>query len=90
MNLKLNDMQVLHLLEALRDVRMHSLFYYKEYKDEKKKIGITPPEEWEELYNTIIKQLHEQGQFKILKPIKTESKTSCKDKVVIGIWKKLK
>lgn len=78
MNLKLDDMQILNLLEALRGARMHSIFYYKGHKEEKREIGITSPEEWEALYNTIIKQLHEQGGFKILKPIKTKSKTSYK------------
>lgn len=78
MNLKLDDLQVLNLLEALRGARMHSIYYYEKHIEENRKIGITSPEEWEALYNTIIKQLHEQGEFKILKPIKTKSTTSYK------------
>lgn len=78
MYLKFDEIEIFSLLGAIRDARRSAIFYYEDYKDKEDRIGITSPEEWEELYNSIIKQLHEHEKFEFLKPIKTRQNTLLK------------
>lgn len=67
MKLELDDMKVITILEALRSEYITAKDYYEEFKTEEQRIGVTSPEEIEQIYNDILSQAQEQGELKNLK-----------------------
>lgn len=70
MKIQLNEEQILNILKVIRSERSEAKTYYMEHTTEEERIGITSPEEWKEIYNTILNQAQEQNEFTMLEFMK--------------------
>ncbi len=70
MNIKLEETQILNILTAIRSELINSKIYYENYTNEENRIGVTSPEEWTQIYNSILNQAHQEDKLTLLELIK--------------------
>lgn len=70
MKLNLQKEEVLSILNAIRSEKASSKEYYDEHEDEEKRVGVTSPEEWTSIYNSIINQAHKEHELTMLELMK--------------------
>ena len=66
MNIKLEETQILNILTAIRSELINSKIYYENYTNEENRIGVTSPEEWTQIYNSILDQAHQEDKLTLL------------------------
>lgn len=66
MDIKLDELEIIKILESIRSELIFSKRYYKENESEEERIGVTSPEEWSELYNNVLEQSQENGILTML------------------------
>ncbi|KYH30232.1 hypothetical protein CPAL_01200 [Clostridium thermopalmarium DSM 5974] len=76
MKIELADSELIIVLRTLINEHMEAKRYYEDYTAEEDRVGITSPEEIEQIYNSILKQAQEQGKFTNLSPIGIEKTKS--------------
>lgn len=70
MKLNLQKEEVLDILKAIRSEKAAAKEYYHEHKDEEKRVGVTSPEEWKNIYNSIISQAHKEDELTMIELMK--------------------
>lgn len=60
MDIQINDDNMLTILKALYGEFVSTKMYFQNHKNNKELIGLISPDEYKELYNTLLKQAHEQ------------------------------
>ncbi len=70
MKIDLNDQEILYTLDSVHGKYISTKLYFKEHTDDLEKIGMTTPEELKALYNNLLDQVHNEGQYKFLEKIK--------------------
>lgn len=66
MNVKLTDIEMLRILKAIHREFIATKMYFNESENSEELEGIVPPEEYKELYNSLLKQAHEQGELEFI------------------------
>ncbi|MEG1256775.1 hypothetical protein [Clostridium sp.] len=69
MDFKIDDKHTINILEALREKYMNTKIYFNNAKSEEETIGMTTPEEFGKLYDSILEQAQAQGGYNFLDKI---------------------
>ncbi|KEI06854.1 hypothetical protein IRP63_06385 [Clostridium botulinum] len=63
MKFELDDIKIVNVLKAVKNEYSNSRTYYKQHIKAEERIGVSNPSELKELYNKLLEQAKQQGQF---------------------------
>ncbi|WP_138203808.1 hypothetical protein [Haloimpatiens lingqiaonensis] len=70
MELNLKKEEVLSILKVIRSEKAAAKEYYDEHNEEDKREGVTSPEEWTSIYNSILNQAHKNDELTMIELMK--------------------